>query len=69
MAKAIPQVNEQWLVDPEQPEAEVRLDSAAWFAWLEVPKNISFSYALVDPGCGYVVGWVTVRKERKQRGY
>lgn len=69
MAKAIPRVNEQWLVDPQHPEAEVRLDSAAWFAWLEAPKNISFSYALFDPDCGYIVGYMTVRKERKQRGY
>lgn len=69
MTKAIPRVNEQWLVDPQHPDAEVRLDSAAWFVWLEVPRNISFSYALFDPSCGYIVGWMTVRKERKQRGY
>ena len=69
MAKAIPHVREQWLVDPQHPDAEIRLDSTAWFEWLEAARNISFSYALFDPSCGYIVGWMTVRKERKQRGY
>ena len=64
MTKEIPRVNEQWLVDPQHPEAEVRLDSTAWFEWLKAPKNISFSYALFDPSCGYIVGWMTVRKQK-----
>ena len=69
MTKTIPHVRDQWLVDPQHPDTEIRVDSAAWFEWLEGVTNISFSYALVDPACGYIVGFMTVRKERKQRGY
>jgi hypothetical protein len=69
MAKKIARVSDQWLVDPRHPEAEIRVDSAAWFQWLEDAANISFSYGLFDPRCGYIVGFMTVRKERKQRGY
>jgi hypothetical protein len=48
---------------------EIRLDTLAWFAWLEAETSISFSYPLFDPACGYIVGFMTVRKERKQRGH
>ncbi len=69
MARKIPRVSEQWLYDPHSPTGEIRLDSAAWFEWLEATTSVSFSYPLFDPACGYIVGFMTVRKERKQRGY
>jgi hypothetical protein len=69
MARKIPRVSEQWLYDPHSPPGEIRLDSAAWFEWLEAATSVSFSYPLFDPACGYIVGFMTVRKERKQRGY
>jgi hypothetical protein len=68
MAKTIPHVRDQWLMDPQHPAVEVRVDSAAWFQWLEAATSNRFSYALVDHRCGYSVGVMTVRKERKQRG-
>jgi hypothetical protein len=69
MARKIPRVSEQWLYDPQVPTGEIRLDSAAWFEWLERATTISFSYPNFEPSCGYIVGFLTVRKERKQRGY
>jgi hypothetical protein len=44
------------------------LDSAAWFAWLTAPNTTCFSYPLYDPLRGYIVGFMTVRKEGRQRG-
>jgi len=46
----------------------IRLDSPQWFAWLEAPENDSFSYALHNHAKGYIDGFMTVRKERRQRG-
>lgn len=46
----------------------IPLDSPQWFAWLENPTHVSFSYALFNPNQGYIDGFVTVRKERRQRG-
>ena len=56
------------LYDPAQPGAHIPLDSPAWFAWLEQPTARCFSYALFDPTRGYIVGFLTVRKESRQRG-
>ncbi|GAC1430830.1 MAG: hypothetical protein NVSMB62_28080 [Acidobacteriaceae bacterium] len=56
------------LSDPQQPQIDIPLDSEAWFTWLEEPTTTSFSYPLVDTGRGYIVGFMTVRKERRQRG-
>ena len=39
-----------------------------WFAWLEAPENCCFSYALLNHAKGYIDGFMTVRKERRQRG-
>ena len=44
------------------------LDSPQWFAWLEAPENDGFSYALHNHAKGYIDGFMTVRKERRQRG-
>jgi hypothetical protein len=49
-------------------DERIALDSAAWFAWLEAPTTISFAYPVFDASCGYIVGVMTVRKERRQRG-
>ena len=46
----------------------IHLDSPQWFAWLEAPENDSFSYALHNHAKGYIDGFMTVRKERRQRG-
>ena len=47
---------------------DIRLDSPQWFAWLEAPENNSFAYALLNHAKGYIDGFMTVRKERRQRG-
>lgn len=46
----------------------IPLDSPQWFAWLEAPENNGFSYALHNHTKGYIDGFMTVRKERRQRG-
>jgi len=44
------------------------LDSTAWFTWLEEPTTTSFAYPIDNAAQGYIEGWMTVRKERRQRG-
>src|SRR5690348_8326354 len=46
----------------------VPLDTPTWFAWLDAPTTSSFAYPIYDAACGYSVGVMTVRKERRQRG-
>jgi hypothetical protein len=65
MAKNIPLVRRATL---ELPFSSIRLDSPAWFAWLEDPANTRFSYAIHDRVRGYIDGFMTVRKESRQRG-
>ncbi len=67
MAKDIPTVNNAVLYDPGC-SAPIRLDSPQWVAWLDVPGNFRFSYALHNRAAGYIDGFMTVRKERRQRG-
>lgn len=56
-------------LDCAQPHARtIDLDSPQWFAWLEAPENDGFSYALHNHAKGYIDGFMTVRKERRQRG-
>jgi hypothetical protein len=69
MAGRIPRISERWLYDPDLPSGAIELDTPAWFEWLEGATTISFSYPIFEPSCGYIVGFMTVRKERKQRGY
>src|SRR5215208_957864 len=64
----IPVVAAQWVRDPAQAGQAIRLDTPAWFAWLEAATTERFSYPVFDPSCGYIVGFMTVRKERRQRG-
>ena len=61
-------VCEQWVYGCGLPESGLRLDRPAWFAWLETPSTTSFSYPLFDRERGYIIGFMTVRKERRQRG-
>ncbi len=56
------------LDDPEQVGARLRVDSPAWFIWLAAPTTTRFSYPVYDHGHGYIDGFLTVRKERRQRG-
>lgn len=49
-------------------DARVWLDTPAWFAWLNAVTTTRFAYPLVDPSKGYIVGVLTVRKERRTRG-
>jgi hypothetical protein len=49
-------------------EADIRLDSAAWLAWLEQPTSSSFAYPIYDERAGYIRSFMTVRKERRGRG-
>lgn len=53
---------------PEEQGGGVRLDSAAWFAWLEAAASVSFTYPILDRNAGWIAGSMTVRKERRQRG-
>ena len=59
----------EFVLDCAQPHAPIiHLDSPQWFAWLEAPENDGFSYALHNHAKGYIDGFMTVRRERRQRG-
>ncbi len=68
MGANLPRISEQWVYGGEVPSGCVQLDSAAWFGWLAAEATTRFSYPLYDPQVGYIVGWMTVRKEMRQRG-
>jgi LuxR family transcriptional regulator, maltose regulon positive regulatory protein len=68
MTKTIPTVNQGILFDDQTSGPSIPLDSPAWFTWLEAPTTASFSYALFNRRQGYIDGFMTVRKERRQRG-
>jgi hypothetical protein len=68
MATKVPRVSERWVYDVEVASGSVQLDTAAWFSWLEAPTTTRFSYPIFDPRGGYIVGFMTVRKEQRQRG-
>jgi LuxR family transcriptional regulator, maltose regulon positive regulatory protein len=61
-------VSEAAVYASDLPGRGIRLDSAAWFSGLEHPAPRSFSYPIFDPQCGYIIGFLTVRKEARQRG-
>jgi hypothetical protein len=63
-----PTVSEAAVYALDLPDGRIRLDTLAWFSWLERPTTTSFSYPLFDPRCGYIRGYMTVRKETRQRG-
>jgi len=68
MATNLPRISEQWIYDVALPGGRVQLDTPGWFAWLAAETTRRFSYGLFDPQVGYIVGWMTVRKERRQHG-
>jgi hypothetical protein len=68
MAKTIPTVRAGILNDDQAAGPAIHLDTPAWFAWLEAPTTTRFSYALFDRSRGFIDGFMTVRKERRQRG-
>lgn len=68
MASKPLQVREDWLLNPRADERDLRLDTPAWFAWLEASETRSFAYGLVDPRQGWIAGFMTVRKDRRERG-
>ena len=53
---------------PDGTERAIRLESAGWWAWLEVPTTQSFAYPIYDAQAGYICGFMTVRKEQRERG-
>jgi hypothetical protein len=68
MTKSIPIVQDGFVVDDHIPGPTLYLDTRAWVAWLEAPTTTRFSYALFNRAQGYIDGFMTVRKERRQRG-
>jgi hypothetical protein len=46
----------------------LRLDTPAWFTWLEDATTHSFAYPIYNAAQGYIEAFLTVRKERRQRG-
>lgn len=63
-----PTVSAHWVYDPAQPAGGIRLDTPAWRAWLDAETTTRFAYPVFDPAHGYVAGFMTVRKEQRQRG-
>jgi LuxR family maltose regulon positive regulatory protein len=68
VAYKTPRVSAGVLCDDRTAGPSITLDSPDWFAWLAAPENCAFSYALVNHTKGYIDGFMTVRKERRQRG-
>ena len=68
MRTSPPKVVEIWIEGPTVPNGSLRLDTPAWFAWLAAPTTTSFSYPILDRVRGYISGYLTVRKETRQRG-
>ena len=54
--------------EPTTPSAPIRLDHARWCAWLETRSTTRFAYPLTDRNAGWIAGFMTVRKEPRQRG-
>jgi len=68
MTKTIPVVQNGIVLDDQTDGPAIHLDTQAWFAWLEAPTTTRFSYALFNRARGYIDGFLTVRKERRQQG-
>jgi len=56
------------LDDPTAPDTCICVDTPAWFTWLGTVTTTSFSYPVYDHAHGYIDGFMTVRKEQRQRG-
>lgn len=68
MAYKTARVSDGGLCDDRIPGFWIPLDSPAWFAWLEVPDNVCFTYALFSRRRACIYGFITIRKEHRQRG-
>ena len=68
MSARTPRVWDTYVEDPQQPGQRVWLDRPEWWAWLEAPTTRGFRYPVFDAQVGYSVGFMTVRKERRERG-
>lgn len=68
MTKNIPVVDNGSFVNVGPPRRIIYVDSPAWFAWLEAPATTRFSFAIFNRKEGYIDGFMTVRKEQRQRG-
>jgi LuxR family transcriptional regulator, maltose regulon positive regulatory protein len=75
MERRLPTVWNVWGAGREWMELDVAsagervvLDSPGWFAWLAAESTRRFAYAIYERQLGYTVGFLTVRKERRQRG-
>ena len=68
MSAKTPTVSAHWVYDPAQPAEASRLDTPAWLAWLDAATTTRFAYPVFDPAHGYIAGFMTVRKEQRQRG-
>ena len=68
MSSKTPRVWDEYVEDPEQPSTPVWLDRAEWFEWLELEGTRRVCYPVFDASVGYIVGLMTVRKERRERG-
>jgi len=66
-----PTVWESWpagLLTLEDTAVTVALDTPAWLVWLEDPATTSFAFPVHNRRQGWIEGFMTVRKERRQRG-
>jgi len=68
MAKDIPVVRQAVLENPDNTGPSISLHTPQWFAWLDAPTTTRFSYAMHNQSRGYIDGFMTVRKEKRQRG-
>ena len=68
MPASLPLVRRGILEDPDPTGPAIHLDTPEWFAWLDAPATTRFSYALYNQKEGYIDGFMTVRKESRQRG-
>jgi LuxR family maltose regulon positive regulatory protein len=68
MSAKTPRVWTSYVEDPQAPRTSIALDTPAWVAWLEAPTTRRFTFPVFDARVGYIVSFMTVRKERRQRG-
>lgn len=68
MSEKTPRVWDSFVEDASRPGPRVWLDTPEWKAWLEAPTTRVFRYPVIDARAGYIVGFMTVRKERRERG-
>jgi hypothetical protein len=49
-------------------EDTILLDTPAWLTWLDDPATTSFAFPVHNRVQGYIEGFMTLRKEHRQRG-